>query len=343
MKLNAAQLESHLRRGPAPVYLVCGDEVLLVEESLDLLRQAAVQAGFAERKLLVEEAGFDWEALDFEAHSMSLFAERRLIELRLSSTKIGDRGSRAIQRCTGSPAEDRMLVISCGKLTQAQLRSKWVKAVDAAGVVVQVWPVDNERLPGWIRQRAQRLGLELSHEALALLVDRIEGNLLAAVQELEKMRLLQGPGAIDEHHVRELVGDSSRFTVYTLVDYCLSGRIDKAVHALEGLRAEGVEAVLVLWALTRELRSLSLIAGRLARGEHFERICAGLRIWERRKPLVHAALARHPAGFWLQALRECAQIDLAVKGLTGGPGPWDRMLQLCVAVCGRRLFAAAGA
>ena len=341
MKLNSEQLQAQLSRGLAPVYLVSGDEVLLVQEVLEALRQAAAQAGYSERTVLAYETGFDWDSLKFETDSLSLFGDRRLIELRLASTKIGDRGSKAIQQYTACLADDRILVIACAKLDQAQLRTKWVKAVDSAGIIVQVWPVDSTRLPQWIRQRAQRLGLELSREAVMLLADRVEGNLLAAAQELEKLRLLQGEGGIDEHHVRELVSDSARFTVYALVDYCLSGRTSKAVHALDELRAEGVEAVLVLWALTRELRTLSSIAQRLSQAEHFEKICSSLRIWERRKPLVRAALDRHPPAFWPQALYQCAQIDLAIKGLAGTHKPWDSLLRLCVALCGKKLFSVA--
>lgn len=339
MKLSSDQLAGHLKKSLAPVYLISGDEIVSVQEGMQAIRHKAHAQGFSERRQFVYERGFDWEQIYFEAKSMSLFAEKKLIELRLSSTKIGDSGSKAIQEiCRSMLDNDLLFVIVCDKLDSSTQRSKWVKAIAEVGVWVQVWPIDVARLPQWIGQRAHQKGLEISMQGLQMIVDRVEGNLLAAVQELEKLWLANGAGRVSDELVQNSITDSSRFNVYTLVDYCLSGNCVRAVHVLNGLFAEGVDPVLVLWALVRDIRVLAELSVAAEQGQNVEMLFNKYRIWERRKPLIRAALQRHTRKTWFIMLSNCGKIDLAIKGFSAENSK-DQLLGLCVMLSSKDLFS----
>jgi len=338
MKLRPDQIASQLERGVAPVYLVSGDEPFQLDETAMAVRRAAQQQGYAERQVLHVERNFDWNTLGASADALSLFAEKRLIELRLPGGKPGDAGSKALVAYAANPPADTVLLIISGKLESSQQRSKWFKAIEQAGVVVQVWPIEAARLPGWLKQRMALRDMQPSPEALQMLVDRVEGNLLAADQELEKLRLLTGGGAIDASQVAAAVSDSARYDIFTLVDVALGGDAARAVRMLHGLRAEGMEPVLVLWALSREIRSLAGMAAELAGGKGVAAVLQQYHVWEKRKPAISAALRRYPApAGWRAMLQHCSRIDRGIKGLGTGK-PWDDLLQLTARLAGTPLF-----
>lgn len=318
MKLQAGQLASHLDNDLARSYLVSGDEHLLVDEALDGIRGAARANGFGARERYVASTGFDWSELGTSGANLSLFAERRLVELWLPTGKPGRAGSQSIVDFIERLDEDVMFVVSTPKLDKTSQNARWVKALQQAGVHVPVWPVGARELPGWIADRMRRAGLKPERSAVRMIADRVEGNLLAAKQEIEKLALLLGEGEVDAADVRDTVANSSRYDVFKLADAALAGDARRALRILSGLRAEGVEPVIVIWSLTRELRTLAQLAERIARagdlGAEFRR----LRVWQSRQALVRSALGRHDRDGLYGLLKAAGGADAAAKGQ--GPG-----------------------
>jgi len=334
MRLKAEQIEAHLRRGLAPVYLVSGDEPLLVQEACDAIRARARKDDYSERDVLHVEAGFDWNALTAASNTLSLFAERRLIELRLPKAKPGDAGGKALVAYAERPPEDTVLLVIAGKLDAQAQRTKWVTALEGAGVFVQVWPVAVKQLPAWIQQRMRARGMQPEREAVTLLAERVEGNLLAAAQEIDKLELLYGRGPIDAQQVARAVADSSRFDVYGLVDAALAGEGARAARIVAGLRGEGIDPVLVLWALAREIRGLAGMAYDLGGGQKLDQVVAAHRVWKSRQPLVKQGLKRLPAAGWWRLLDHAGTIDRMIKGALPG-NAWDELLQLSLSLAGK--------
>jgi DNA polymerase-3 subunit delta len=339
MKLYLNDFEQHLQQGLAPVYIISGDEPLQLGEACDAVRRRARTQGFSEREVMHVEAGFDWNQLLAASQSMSLFAEQRLIELRLPTGRPGDKGGQALRDYCADLPPDTVLMIISGKLDKQSQNNKWFKALDQAGVSLQVWPVEPRQMPGWIRQRMQARGLKPSAEAVTMLVERVEGNLLAAAQEIEKLLLLHGEGPVSLEDVVESVTDSSRFDVFGLVDVLLQGERARAVHMLERLRGEGSEPIQLLWALARELRSLEVMAQQVQQGRRVEQVVDQARVWAKRKAPVTAALKRHSPARWQVMLQRAARIDRIIKGQETG-NVWDELLQLCLMITGTQLMRA---
>ncbi|MCG6971406.1 MAG: DNA polymerase III subunit delta [Gammaproteobacteria bacterium] len=337
MNLRIDDLPTQLSQGLKPVYIISGDEPLQAGEACDAIRQQARTQGFSEREVMHAEKGFDWEQFLAASNSLSLFAEQRLIELRIPSGKPGDKGSKALQEYANNPAPDTVLLVIAGKIEKAAQNSKWYKALDAIAVSVQVWPVEAKMLPQWIRRRMQAKGMQPTADAITLLAERVEGNLLAAAQEIDKLLLLHGAGPVDFAAMAESVADSARYDIYGLVDAALSGDSKRVVRMLAGLKAEGAETVLLLWALTREIRSLEAMTAQLEQGERLEQVIAKYRVWPKRKPIVTAGLRRHQRRVWLHLLQRAAHLDLMIKGRKTG-NVWDELLQLCLMMAGVRLF-----
>ncbi len=336
MRLRPEQLAGQLRQRLSPVYLLSGDEPLQLQEAADAVRAAARAQGFSERQVLHVESGFDWSTLAAEADALSLFAERKIIDLRIPSAKPGDKGSKALVDYTARPPEDNLLLITTGKLEREQQNSKWFKAIDSCGVVVQVWPLDLNALQGWIQQRLAARGLTATPEAVALLAERVEGNLLAAAQEVEKLAMLHGSGQLDVEAIRGAVADSSRYDVFELADAALGGDAARCARILDGLHGEGEEPVLILWALVREIRALAQLGAAQAEGASLDALFSQQRIWDKRKPLFRAALGRHPPRRWQQLLCRAARADRVCKGMEPG-NPWDELLQLALLMAGTRI------
>lgn len=314
MRLGFLDLPAQLEKNLAPVYVITGDEPLQHGEAADLVRAAARRQGFTERKRLEVSSGFDWQELSAEASNLSLFAEQRVIDLRIPSGKPGTDGSKAINAWCENPPADLLLLVNLPKLDSSQQKSKWYKALDRSGVVIQVWPVNEQRLPAWIAQRLRQRGMTPGQEVVQMLAERVEGNLLAAAQEIEKLLLLFGPGDITSEQLASSVADSARFDVFTLVDAALAGKAKRCLRILEGLRLEGTPPAVILWALSREIRQLCQLSQALQRGIPVGKILAELRIWDKRKPLVQQGMKRLPTRGWQALLRQCQQADMAIKG-----------------------------
>lgn len=337
MRLRFESLSSHIQQPLLPLYWVSGDEPFQIDEAGNLLRRAAQQQGYSERQVYHVERGFNWEQLRHSADSLSLFAERKLIELRLPSGKPGTDGSKALQDYAAAPPADTILLVISGKLEPAAQKSKWFTALENAGAWLQIWPIETARLPQWIAQRMKLRNMQATPAALRLLSERIEGNLLAADQELEKLLLLYGPVTVDVPEVQAAVTDSARFDVFGFVDEALAGHSERLARMLFGLRAEGVEAVLVLWALAREIRGLAQMARQ--GGASVEQVMASFRVWDKRKPLIRKALSRGNVADWEALLVSCGRLDRLIKG-QGAGRVWDELLELALSLSGRPALTA---
>ena len=340
MKLAPAQLGKHLQGSLAPVYVVCGDEALLCQEATDAIRNASRAQGFTEREVFHAEANFDWGLLYEAGASLSLFAEKRVIELRIPNGKPGDKGAAALIEYLGRPPEDVLLLINLPKLDGSAQKTKWAKAlIDGPHCqFVQIWPVDANGLPQWIRQRLAQAGMNASAEAVDLIAARVEGNLLAAAQEIEKLKLLADGQQIDASTVQAAVADSARYDVFGLIDAILNGEAAHALRMLEGLRGEGQEALFIVVMLARELRQLANIAYQYGQGVPLDKAFASARppVWDKRRPLVSKALQRHSGARWNQLLGDAQRIDAQVKGQAQGD-PWSSLATLVLHMAGQRL------
>jgi DNA polymerase-3 subunit delta len=339
MRLNANQLGRHLEQGLAPLYLISGDEPLLVDEACAAVRARARALGY-ERQVATVEAGFDWHDFAAALSSPSLFATRSLHELRLPTAKPGDTGAKMLVRLAELSPPDTVLLVITGKLDKATQQSKWASALEDAGVHVQIWPLEPARLPEWIAERLRTRGLKAEPAVAELLAQYTEGNLLAAAQEIDKFALLFGEGAIRLADVRDDLSDDTRFTVYGLADACLAGDAAGMLRILTRLRTEGTEPILALWALAREARALTQMALLLADGKSEAAVMQTFRVWQQRKTLVGRALKRLSARQCLGLLVRAAQVDKVLKGRASGDG-WHELELLALAFCGVRLAKSA--
>ncbi|MGA9853561.1 MAG: DNA polymerase III subunit delta [Gammaproteobacteria bacterium] len=332
MKLTPDKLDTHLKTGLAPAYLIAGDEPLQREEAADVIRAAAKSRGYADREVFFAERGFNWNQLANAGASLSLFASKRILEVRLPTGKPGDDGAEALSGYAQNPAPDTVLLVISAKLERGG--GRWAEALERIGVLVTLWPVEPKNLPGWLGRRMQSRGLEPTPEAVALMAARVEGNLLAASQEVEKLLLLRGPGPVDTDAVREAVTDSARYDPYGLVDAALAGDRGRTARILQGLKEEGTEPTFILWALTREIRSLAGMAWEIQSGVSMPRVLAG--VWDKRRPVVEKALSRHKLRDWRELLSGLARADRVLKGQAPGR-PWDVLLNLSERLAGLRL------
>ena len=322
MKIRANQLSSHLKNSLAPCYLVTGDEHLLIAEALDEIRAAAKARGFGHRELHVATTGFDWDALTASTGNMSLFAEQRIIELRLPTGKPGRSGGQAIVELAAQTGPELLFIVTAPKLDGGSTNSKWAKTLDQHGVSLPIWPVGLRELPGWIANRMRQVGLQPDRDAVALIADRVEGNLLAAGQEIEKLRLLLGEGKVTAEDVSKAVANSSRYDVYKLTDAAIGGDAPRAVKILGGLKAEGVEPVIVMWALTRELRTLATLDDAVRQGTDLGSAMKSARVWNNRQGLLRSCIGRHQHGDFHRMLKASGRADAAAKGQRYGD-PWQ--------------------
>ena len=333
MRLYPEKLSAQLQQQLLPVYLVSGDEPLLLQECCDLIRSQARARGCTDREVIdAGVAGFDWQDILHSATSMSLFAERKLVELRLPSGKPGADGSKALCEYLDISSGDDVLLIIAGKIDKQSTNSKWYKALDKAGAVIQVWPVDAGQLPRWLRQRVANAGMTIDDDALQLLCERVEGNLLAAVQEVEKLKLLVSDSRITAQTVTEAVSDNARYNLFDMADNALRGDAAASLRMLHGLRAEGTEAAVALWALAREIRTLYEVQLDCDSGKGIQQALNARRVWQNRMPLMQAALSRHDRDSLSRLLDQAFAVDGSIKGFAGGK-PWDNLEDLVTSLC----------
>jgi len=325
LKLTPDALAAHLGQQLLSAYLVSGDEPLLCGEAADAVRAAARGRGFTEREVHFMERGSNWDDVRASAGNLSLFGERRLVEIRLPTGKPGVAGNATLLAMLEARDPDTVFLILTPRLDRDAQAASWVKAVESTGAWTQVWPVDADKLVGWLRTRSRRLDLEITGDGLTLLAERTEGNLLAAHQELEKLALIARGRQIDAAAIVASVADSSRFDVFQLGEAALAGDTDRALRMLAGLRAEGVEATLVLWALTKALRDLW---GSIAEPNGFRG-----RAWGKQAIALEKG-ARRASRLPFSALTiRAGRADRMVKGRLLGDA-WDEMALLVAEICG---------
>lgn len=330
MNVRPDQLASVIAKTVHPVYMVSGDEPLQQMEALDLIRSFLREQDYSEREILDVDAKFDWQRLLDEAANMSLFATRRIVELRLPSAKPGKQGSQVLQDYLARPPEDTVLIINAGKVDGNAKKSVWYKTVEQCGMMIQCWPIPLEQLSFWLKQRFLRRTMDADAEVLSYISQHVEGNLLAADQEIEKLYLLLGPGKVTYADVVEAITSQSRYSVFELVDVLLGGDVTRTVKIIAGLKAEGLVPVLLNWALAKDIRLLALAAAEPASAEFLLKRSG---VWASRVALFKACLARHSVRSFQAMLKRCAFLDAASKGMID-VNVWDEIESLCVRLAG---------
>jgi DNA polymerase-3 subunit delta len=336
MRISTEQLQQHLARELKPLYAVFGDETLLALEASDRIRARARAEGHTERDVLTVDAGFKWSELAFTGNSQSLFASRRVLELRVPTGKPGTEGSEALQSyCEGLPPDTVTLVVLPGVDWRSQ-KSGWFEALDRAGIVIEAKPVTRKALPEWIAGRLRAQGQEADKETLDFIADRVEGNLLAAHQEVQKLALLFPAGAIAYEQAREAVLDVARYDVFNLGEALLEGNVLHLARMMDGLRGEGVAPPLVLWAIAEEIRAIGRVLDGVAAGKAPPQLWRDVRVWgNTHQQLMQQNCRRFTKEQVETAIAHAAKVDRMVKGLIRGD-VWDELLQL-----GLRFSAAA--
>lgn len=333
MRLNPGQLPSQLQRSLAPVYLIAGEEPLLLQEALDAIRAAARAKGYAEREVLDAERGFDWQRLIDTCNTPSLFAPQRMVELR-ASVAPDAAGAAALTKLAQDPAPDVLLIVALGKLESRARNAAWYGALDAAGVSLYVWPLKAEELPAWIGARLRAAGVQADPDGLRLLVERTEGNLLAAQQEVEKLALLYPGQALGVAQIEAAVADSAHYEVFGWLNKVMAGDARGAVRGLEGLRDEGVDVLPILAVVANGLRQLARAAAAYARSRNAAAALDAAGVFKLNQPSFARAVERSRPGQVLGWLRDCANIDALAKSSGGQSAAWEELLTLVLAASG---------
>jgi DNA polymerase III subunit delta len=346
MQLRLDGLESHLARGVHGLYVVYGDEHLLAQEACDRIRAAARASGFTDRSVFTVERGFDWSSLLGASQSMSLFGDRQLVELRIPTGKPGKEGADALKVMAGAVNPDVLTLITLPRLDAATQKSAWFTALGNAGVALKIDPIERAQLPMWVGQRLASQGQRVApgeegRRALQFIAERVEGNLLAAHQEIQKLGLLYPAGVLSFEQVHDAVLNVARYDVFKLNEAMLTGDVGRLSRMLDGLKGEGEAAVLVLWALVEEVRTLLRIKRGVAAGKPLATLLRENRVWGPRERLIGPALSRVTEAALEKALALAARLDRQVKGLSGSdgrrggdtpPNPWDGMFELAMTV-----------
>lgn len=329
-QLRADQLDQHLARGVGPLYVIHGDEPLLSLEAADTVRAAARRAGCAERVVLAAERGFEWAQLGHAAADMSLFAERKLIELRIPNGKPGTDGAQAIESYCARLVQENVTLVSVPRLAKSDQNAGWFTALAEHGLVVNVFPIERARLPQWIGMRLARQKQRADEQTLAFLADCVEGNLLAAHQEIQKLALLCPEGMLPFEQVRDAVLNVARHNIYQLAEAMLAGDATRAARICESLRGEGEEPLRLLWVLAEEVRALARIQTGIAASRPLAELLRENRVWgEPRLSLMGQAVRRVRTASAHAALERAALIDRMVKGVATGD-VWDELLGLAL-------------
>lgn len=329
MRVYPEKLNSHLEKTPAAVYWIAGDEPLLVQEACDLVRTSARQQGFSERKVFYADKKDQWLEAIAEANALSLFADKCLIDIR---TSVGKLDHSIVLDYLERPSQDSIILICTDKVESSSQKTQWFKAMEQACAFVPVIPLDNSRFPQWLAERARRKQVNLSADGIKLLAEHTEGNLLAAVQELDKLALQFGSAPISAEQVEAGVGDSAHYEVFSINDALLGGDAATALKILGSLKLEGDNPLAILGALSRELRQLATAAEDISKGMNAATAMRQVGVWDKRQSVFSRALQRLSFRHTREIIRQMAAIDQAVKGMSK-QDPWDLLQSLCLYIC----------
>ncbi len=325
--INSEDLTRHLSKGLQPLYVVTGDALLLAVEAADSLRAAARNAGYNERETFVVEQYFKWAELKNSAQSLSLFADKKIIDIRIPSGKPGVEGGQVLQDYVADLSPDILTIISLPKLDSTGLKSKWFAALQQRATIIQADDVPRTALPAWLAGRMRRQNQSADAATLEFLADRSEGNLLAAFQEVQKLALLYPSGALSFEQVKDAVMDVSRYDITKLSEAMLSGNAARFARILDGLRAEGTATVLVLWSMSEDIRKLGKVLQAMQRGSNIGSAMREARIWGNNLSQIENAARRIKFPHIERAMQQAARLDKTIKGLRQGD-VWDELLQL---------------
>ncbi|MBU0656733.1 MAG: DNA polymerase III subunit delta [Gammaproteobacteria bacterium] len=344
MQVRAEQIEDHLRHTLASVYLIAGDEPLQVMETADAIRRVALERGFSERDIFNVDAQFDWNVLYDVAGALSLFADKKLLDVRMQTCKAGVSGSKALQHYLDYLPSDKVLLLQTGRLDKACKSAAWVKKVEQVGVLVQVWDLSPAQTQAWIAKRMRNAGLQPDNEAVRYLTERVEGNLLAAVQEIGKLVLLFGKRPISADNIMSVVADNSRFSVFDLSEAVLAQDARRIRHIMQVLQEEDTAPPLMIWALADLLRQLYTACENVRNNASNQGIL--MRMPKNRQALFQNALRRMMTVDWTLLFTHAARLDRHSKGVGRDVSRhpqrlWDDMLELALKLAGRPVMAAA--
>ena len=332
MRLKVDQLGSALQKGLSPVYFLSGDEPLQIGELADAIRKTAKLKDYNNREIISVDKTFNWNELAFASDSLSIFSDKRIIELRIPSGTLGVEGAKALINYCNRPPEDTILLITAGKIDSKSIQSRWFEALDKIGVIVQVWPLEGTDLNRWLQQRLQKRSLQTDAQGIGVLAARVEGNLLAAAQEIEKLYVLYGSGFISVDQIYDVVADSSRYDVFKLMDAVLATDINKIFKILSGLKSESIAAPVLLWALTRDARLIIQIKLAIAKGQNTDVVFRNHGIWDKRKQLITQAMNRLSDNQLNKILVVSAKADRQIKGQESGDA-WETLLAISLLFC----------
>jgi DNA polymerase-3 subunit delta len=333
VQVRLQQLAAHLAKGLAPLYVVHGDEPLLAIEAGDQIRSAARAAGFDEREVLVAEPGFKWDSFAAANRNLGLFGARKLVDLRIPSGKPGVDGARVLEDCAAHPHPDTLTLIALPRLDRAAQASAWFSALERAGVVVVVQPLERDELPRWLAARLARQNQRASADTLQFLAATTEGNLLAARQEIEKLGLLLAEGELDHDAVLSAVADVARFDVFQLSEAWLAGNAARSLRILAVLEAEGEGMQLIVWQLGEDLHALSSVLDASAEGTPLAAAVRNARVWGKRQAALERAARRVDAAAIPALLQRLARLDALSKGIGHG-NVWDELADIALALAG---------
>lgn len=331
MQLRFDAIDAHLAKTLAPLYVISSDEHLLALETADKIRRAGRAQGFLEREILTVERSFKWGALLAANQSQSLFGDKKLIDLRIPTGKPGKDGGQALQDYVANLSPDNLTLITLPKLDWATQKAAWVASLQQAAVYIDIPLVERPQLPNWIAMRLTAQGQGAERQSLEFIADRVEGNLLAAHQEIQKLALLYPQGKLSYEQVHDAVLNVARYDVFKLNEAMLVGDVPRLVRMLDGLKGEGEALPLVLWAVSEEIRTLLKLKSGMNQGRPLGALLKEYRIWGPREKMMEPALRRVSQTALEAALREAAQVDKMVKGLRAAAfagDAWDALLQL---------------
>lgn len=335
MLLKGEQLPGHLERELKPLYVLYGDDPLLVLEAADAIRAKARREGYSEREVLTALPGFDWNQLLAAGGNLSLFGDRKLIDLRIPSGKPGREGSGALQAWCERLSPDNLLLVTLPELDWKEEKAAWFAALAQAGVAVKLMAPALADLPAWIAGRLRRQQQSAGTDGLRFIAERVEGNLLAAHQEIQKLGLLYPTGELSLEQIREAVLNVARYDVDSLREALLAGDVARLTRTLDGLHQEGEAPPLVLWAMGEEIRALALIKSGMERGQPADALLREAKVWGARQNLIKRALQRLSSATIEGALRHAGQIDRLIKG-AGRGDPWGELLRLGLRLSAQR-------
>ena len=332
MQLEAQQLPFSLEKALLPVYLVSGDEPLQQGEAVDLVREKAKAAGFINREVFHVDAKFDWNQVFAACLSQSLFADKNLIELNIPSAKPGREGSAAIDKVVANLSQDNILIIITGKVDKASKSTRWFKTIDQHGVAIAVWPLANKKLEQWLHQRLQQKGMSTNQQGVKFLAECVEGNLLAAAQEIEKLQAIYGAGVLSIEQLGSAVADNSRYDIFKLMESLLASNLPRVLQILQALKAEKLATPILLWAVLRELRLLAALSFEKASTGRTDITFKKNRTWDTKKAEYLKLLAQGNLEHWHRLISMSAKAEKIIKGVESG-NDWLILEQICIAIC----------